>query len=114
MCVFKCLHHLGHRHVVVERRRWRSHQLVSLEMMVKLNAEHHMPNLGYVDFSQEITRGVEHRQETVAALANLVYYLTKLHIGTHSLVVAVDDTVKAHQRQNGVVGVMSDELALLC
>src|SRR5574344_2241458 len=73
-----------------------------------------MPYLGNVYLSEQIACGIEHRQHTVATPADFVHYLTEFHIWTHRLIVAVDDTVKTHQREHCVVGVMGDELTLAC
>ena len=73
-----------------------------------------MSNLRYLYLPQQVSCRVEHRKETVAASADFVDYLTKLHVGTHGIEVAVYHAVETHQCEYGVVGMVGDQLSLLC
>lgn len=51
LSALKGLHDLSHGSLVAEHGGWLYHQLVSLEVVVKLGAEHDMTNLHDIDFA---------------------------------------------------------------
>ena len=85
---------------------------MSLEVMIELNTEHHMPYLCDVYLAKQVACSIEHRKNAISASAYLMHNLPQFHVRIHSLIVAVDNTVKTHQCEHGMVGVVGDELSL--
>ena len=81
-------------------------------MVVEFNAEHHITNLHDVDLTQQHPTRIQHRDDGRMTAADLMHNLSQFHVGSHTEVILLDDRVKIHQRQYGVVGMMRQQLAL--
>ena len=73
-----------------------------------------MTDAGNIYHSQEYTSLVDHWQEVVVAAAYLSHEFAHRQIGMNGMIVFLNDTLHAHQREGRTVDVMSEQLALSC
>ena len=73
-----------------------------------------MTDAGDIYHAQKYTSLVDHWQEVVVAAAYLSHEFAHRQIGMNGMIVFLDDTLHAHQREGRTVDVMSEQLALSC
>ena len=113
LCTLKGLHHLRHRCTIAQHRSGLHHQLLRLEVVVQLCAEHHMAYLPDVYLPQQRSCRIGHRQHIGMRTTDLMNHLSQFHIRVYPLVVAVDDRVQTHQCQHRMVGMVGHQTSLL-
>ena len=94
--------------------RWLQHELSHGETVVKLGPEDDVTDAGNIYHAQKYASLVDHWQEVVVAAAYLSHEFAHRQIGMNGMIVFLDDTLHAHQREGRTVDVMSEQFALSC
>ena len=81
-------------------------------MVVEFNAEHHITDSHDINLAEQLPRSIEHRKHRRVTPADFMNNLPEFHIGCDTQIIPLDDRIKIHQRQHGMVGVMCQQLAL--
>ena len=81
--------------------------------MIQFCAEYDMTDFQDIDFAQQRTSSIRYGQHIAVATTDFMHHLSQFHIRTNTLIVTVNDRVKAHQCQHSMVGMVSHQSALL-
>ena len=106
------LHDELHRVVGGEAGSTGRHEVAHVQLMVELGAEHDVAHTVEDEHGQEFTGIVDDGEDVALAGRDLAHHLTQVVVGVELLVVALDDGVHRHEREDGVVFVVRHQLSL--
>ncbi len=110
--LFEHSHYLLHGVVDAEFRCRLNHELRHLEVVIQFGAEHYVANVVYMYLAAKSACRIEHREYRHLAAAYGVDKALQGHVGGDEDKLRIDDTLKTHKRQCGVVRMVGYKFSL--
>ena len=106
-------HHLLHAVRVVQAGGGQGHQFLHREAVIQFLAEHDVAYVIQWDDTQQVVVRVQHGEDVAPRVRDDAHQIAQVHIGADGGEVMLHHVIHLHQRQDGLILVVRQQLALL-